>query len=69
MTQQTLIESVQIQEVESSLVELFELTLKNELTIYLFNGLDEGENNIYFPSATIVNGVYPLNEYIAIQYS
>jgi phage-related protein len=66
MTQQTLIESVQIQEVESALVELFELTLKNELTIYLFNGLDEGENNIYFPSATIVNGVYPLNEYIAI---
>tara|TARA_A100001015_G_scaffold99313_1_gene110314 strand:- start:1114 stop:2133 length:1020 start_codon:yes stop_codon:yes gene_type:complete len=60
----TLIDTVQLQETSSSLIELFDITLPGGTgpTIFLCNGLNDGENNIYFSDPTGTT----LNEYIAI---
>jgi len=61
-----LIDTVQLQEVDDSYVELFDITLPSGTKVYLFNGLDDGSNNIYFPQKTAVGSVYPLKEYVAL---
>lgn len=61
-----LIDTVQLQEIDDSYVELFDVTLPSGTKVYLINGLDDGQNNIYFPQKTISSGVYPLNEYFAV---
>lgn len=61
-----LIDTVQLQETEDSLVTLFEITLPSGTVAYFFNGLDDGSNNIYFPEKEITNSAYNLNAYIAI---
>ena len=67
----TLIDTVQLQEMESAFVSLFVITLANQssTTIYLAQGLEEGSQNLYFGSRpTIANpsGGAVLNEYVAI---
>lgn len=59
-----IIDVVQLQGIEDSLVHLFEITLKGSSTpdVYLTSGLDEGIYNLYFPDATGST----LNEYVAI---
>lgn len=64
-----LIDTVQLQEIEDSYVELFDVTLPSGSKVYIFNGLDDGTDNIYFPQKTILGGVYPLKEYFAIPIS
>ena len=44
-----LIDTVQLQEIDDSYVELFDVTLPSGTKVYLINGLDDGQNNIYFP--------------------
>ena len=48
----TLIDTVQLQEMESAFVSLFVITLANQssTTIYLAQGLEEGSQNLYFGS-------------------
>lgn len=59
-----LIDTVQIQEIGDSLVELFDITLPDgSTTVHFINGLDNGTENIYFP---IKDAPYTLNEYVAI---
>src|SRR5210317_1172461 len=59
-----IIDTVQLQEIDDALIELFDITLPNGSTkVYLVNGLDEGTENIYFPETT---GSYTLKEYIAM---
>lgn len=53
-----LIDTVQLQEIGDSLVELFEITLPNNVVAYLTAGLDQGSESLYFDN--------PKNEYIAI---
>jgi len=61
-----LIDTVQLQEIDDALVELFDITLPDGSSkVYLFNGMDDGTTNIYFPSE---NGV-DLNEYISLPIS
>lgn len=67
----TLVDTVQLQETGSSLIELFEITLPAPIstTVYLTNGLDDGSENIYFgssPTAADPSGGATLNEYIAV---
>jgi lambda family phage minor tail protein L len=61
-----LIDTVQLQEIDDSLVELFDFTLPSGTKVYIFNGLDDGTTNIYFPQKTLDGGNYPLHEYIAL---
>ena len=64
-----LIDTVQLQEIDDAYVELFDVTLPSGAKVYIFNGLDDGSANIYFPQKTISNGTYPLKEYFAIPVS
>ena len=64
-----LIDTVQLQEIDDAYVELFDVTLPSGTKVYLFNGLDDGQNNIYFPQKTVSSGVYPLKEYFAVPIS
>ena len=49
-----LIDTVQLQSQSGdALVELFDITLPSGTTVYIFNGLDDGTNNIYFPDKTL----------------
>ena len=65
-----LIDTVQLQEIDDAYVELFDITLpKSGEKVYLFNGLSDGTNNIYFPQKTISGGVYTLKEYFALPIS
>jgi len=59
-----LIDTVQLQSINDSLIEFFEITLPGSTSIdlRLVSGLDDGSANIYFPTA---DGS-ALNEYIAI---
>lgn len=58
-----LIDTVQLQEVDDALIELFDITLPDGTTkVYFCNGLSDGTDNIYFPS----KDGSALNEYIAL---
>lgn len=62
-----LIDTVQLDEVPAGIVELFDFTLPSGTVIHLFNGLDNGTDNVCFPSKTVTSeGYYPINTYIAI---
>lgn len=62
-----IIDTVQIQEIDDALIELFDITLPDGTTVVRFmNGLDEGIENVYFPQKTIDGSSYPLHEYVAI---
>jgi len=62
-----IIDTVQLQSIDDSLIELFEITLQGstDVDVRLVSGLAEGTSNIYFPTA---NG-QSLNEYIALPSS
>lgn len=62
-----IIDTVQLQSIEDSLVELFEITLRgsNDIDVRFVSGLAEGTDNIYFPTADGQS----LNEYIALPAS
>ena len=63
----SIIDTIQIQSTEETLVELFDLTLPDGITtVHFINGLESGENNIYFPEKGISGSTYPLQEYIAL---
>jgi len=69
----SIIDTVQVQSTEESLVDLFDITLPNGTIVHFVNGLENGEKNIYFSSKTLdtdsqsaTYNKYPLNEYIAI---
>lgn len=71
-----LIDTVQLQEIDDAYVELFDVTLPSGVKVYLFNGLDDGTNNIYFPQKTLdtddespTYNKYPLKEYFAVPIS
>ena len=64
-----LIDTVQLQEINDAYVELFDVTLPSGSKVYIFNGLDDGTNNIYFPQKNLSGGVYPLKEYFALPIS
>lgn len=63
-----LIDLVQLQETDDSLITLFELTLPQGTVVRFTDGLSDGTNNLYFPQKTIDSGTstYPLHEYFAI---
>ena len=61
-----LIDTVQLQETDDSIVTLFDITLPSGTVSHFFDGLDDGTNNIYFPQKEISGSTYPLKEYIAI---
>ena len=68
-----IIDTVQLQSIEENLIDLFDITLPNGTIVHFANGLENGENNIYFSSKTLdtnsqsaTYNKYPLNEYIAI---
>lgn len=62
-----IIDTVQLQSIDDSLVDLFEITLQNSssIDVRFVSGLANGVDNIYFPS---ING-QSLNEYVAIPAS
>jgi len=61
-----LIDTVQLQETEDAIVQLFDITIPDaEEPIYIFNGMDDGTENIYFPEKTLTGGVYELKEYVS----
>lgn len=71
-----LIDTVQLQEIDDAYIELFDVTLPSGVKVYLFNGLDDGRNNIYFPQKTLdtddqslTYNKYPLKEYFAVPIS
>jgi len=66
-----LIDTVQLQEIDDAYVELFDVTLPSGAKVYLFNGLDDGTNNVYFPEKTIDSSTntYLLKEYFALPIS
>ena len=66
-----LIDTVQLQEINDAYVELFDITLPSGSKVYIFNGLDDGTNNIYFPQKTLDTNTntYPLKEYFALPIS
>ena len=66
-----LIDTVQLQEIDDAYVELFDVTLPSGAKVYLFNGLDNGTNNVYFPEKTIDSSTntYLLKEYFALPIS
>lgn len=57
-----LIQTVQLQEIGDALIELFDLTLPSGTTIYLHNGLKQGDEALAFPNKAGT----AVNEYIAI---
>jgi len=59
-----IIDTVQVQSVADSLINLFEITLKGQTTplVYATSGLDENSKNIYFPTTDGTS----LEEYIAM---
>ena len=68
-----IIDTVQIQEVDDALIVLFDVTLPSGTIVHLFDGLDDGTANIYFPekeidsdSSSPTYNKYPLKEYVAI---
>lgn len=63
----TLIDTVQLQSIDDSLVEFIEITLPNSTSIdvRLVSGLADGVANIYFPA----EDGNSLNEYVAIPFS
>lgn len=61
-----IIDTVQLQSTEENLIELFDLTLPSGDVVYFVNGLENGEDNIYFPQKAISGSTYPLHEYIAL---
>lgn len=61
-----IINTVQLQSTEENLIELFDLTLPSGDIVYFVNGLENGEDNIYFPQKAISGSTYPLHEYIAL---
>lgn len=68
-----IIDTVQIQEIDDALVTLFDITLPSGTVTHFFDGLDNGDNNIYFPqkeldsdSSSATYNKYPLKEYVAI---
>jgi len=63
-----IIDTVQLQETDDALITLFEVTLPSTGTVvYLVDGMDNGENNIYFPEKQLNNSsTYTLQEYVAI---
>ena len=63
-----LIDTVQLQEIDDAIIELFDITLpayegQTATTVHLFNGLDAGIDSIWFPPRAGVNAT--LNEYSA----
>ena len=63
-----IIDTVQLQETDDAIIQLFDITLPDaEEPIYLFNGMDDGTDNLYFPEKTIDSdtNTYLLKEYIA----
>lgn len=61
-----LIDTVQLQETDDAIVQLYDITIPDVTDpIYIFNGLDTGSENIYFPEKTETSGSYVLKEYIA----
>ena len=66
-----LIDTVQLQEIDDAYVELFDVTLPSGAKVYIFNGLDDGTANIYFPEKTIDSSTntYLLKEYFALPIS
>ena len=63
-----LIDTVQLQEVDDAIIELFDITLpayegQTSTTVHLFNGLDAGTDSIWFPPRAGINAT--LNEYSA----
>ena len=56
-----LIDVVQLQEIDDSFIELFDITLPSGTTVYLFNGLQDNLNNVTFTDSSST-----LNEYWAI---
>ena len=63
-----IIDTVQLQETADALITLFEVTLPSTGTVvYLVDGMDNGEDNIYFPEKKLNNSsTYTLQEYVAI---
>lgn len=68
-----IIDTVQLQETDDALLVLFDITLPNGTLVYLFNGLDEGDDNLYFPqkaldteSSSSTYNKYPLKEYVSM---
>ena len=62
-----LIDTVQLDEIPAGIVELFDFTLPSGTTVYLFKGLQNGTETVWFPSRTSnANNKFPINEYIAI---
>lgn len=61
-----IIDTVQLQEVDDSLIVLFDITLPSGTVTHFFDGLDDGTTNIYFPQKEISGSTYPLKEYVAI---
>jgi len=68
-----IIDTVQLQSTEEALVALFDITLPSGDLVHFVNGLEEGNDSIYFSSKTLdtnsqssTYNKYPLNEYIAI---
>lgn len=62
-----IIDTVQLQSIDDSLIDLFEITLEDSssVDIRFVSGLGEGTDNVYFPSS---DG-QTLNEYIALPSS
>ncbi len=58
---QNIIDTVQLQEVDDALIQLFDLTLPNGTKVYLTNGMDNTQN-IYFSDKTGST----LNEYVSV---
>ena len=68
-----IIDTVQLQEVDDSLIVLFDITLPSGTVTHFFDGLDDGTTNIYFPqkeldsdASSATYNKYPLKEYVAI---
>lgn len=59
-----IIDTVQLQDIDDSLLHLFELTIVgSSTTIYAYAGLEAGETSIYFPDR---NSPYTAREYSAL---
>lgn len=57
-----LIDTVQLQEISDSLIQLFEVTLPSGTVAYLHKGLEEGVTSVFFPNK---EGT-AINEYVTI---
>lgn len=57
-----LIDTVQLQEIDAGYVELFDFTLPSGTILYLFKGLEDGTESVYFPNKAGTT----LNEYLAV---